>query len=151
MGGDLKSFSFHLQVTQNTSLLPNVNAHAMINILKSKVGYILRNRHIKGDQNNERTLEGMLILSPNSLSKLTFKRLIASTWETTFFVNYYKAESAKYNIIQYGMYDPTYAEDYLQGVDFKLMLQTFSFPLKKIVINDFHFRKFSADKLKNYN
>jgi len=139
-------FRFIYKVTQDPSLLPYVSVHAMINILRSKVGLILRNRHMRGDRINERTLEGILILSPNSLSKLTFKRLIASTWETTFFVNYYKADCAKYNIIQYGLCEAAYAGDYLQGMDFKLMLHTFSFPLKKIVINDVHLRKFSVDK-----
>lgn len=139
-------FRFIYKVTQDPSLLPYVSVHAMINILRSKVGLILRNRHMRGDRINERTLEGILILSPNSLSKLTFKRLIASTWETTFFVHYYKADCAKYNIIQYGLCEAAYAGDYLQGMDFKLMLHTFSFPLKKIVINDVHLRKFRADK-----
>jgi glycosyltransferase involved in cell wall biosynthesis len=138
-------YRFIYGVTQNPSLLPYVGARAMINILKSKIGYILHNRLMEGDHNNERTLEGILVLSPPSLSKLTFKRLIASSWETTYFVNYHKAECAKYNIIQYGD-DPIYDRDYLQGVDFKLLLQTFSFPLKKIVINELHFRKFSTDK-----
>jgi glycosyltransferase involved in cell wall biosynthesis len=138
-------YLFIYRVTQNPSLLPYVNTRAMINILKSKVGYFLRNRLIKGDYNNGRTLEGILVLSPNSLSKLTFKRLIAATWETTYYVNYHKAECTKYNIIQYGD-DSIYDRDYLHGVDFKLLLQTLSFPLKKIVINELHFRKFSTDK-----
>jgi glycosyltransferase involved in cell wall biosynthesis len=141
----LNPYRFIYKVTRNHTLLPYVSTSAIINIVRSKFGYVFRKYFTKGVYNNEHTLGGISILYPNSLGKLTFKRLIASAWETTYWVNYYNSECAKYNIIQYGD-DPVYLPDYIPGVDVNLVSQTFSFSLKKIVINELHLNRFSTDR-----
>jgi glycosyltransferase involved in cell wall biosynthesis len=139
----LNPYRFIYKVTRNPSLLPYVSLSATINILKSNVGFIFRNRLVKRTQNYERTLNGISILNSKSLKKVSFKRLIASAWETTYFVNHYNTESEKYNLIQYCAHE--YLSDYIQGVDTNLVSQTFSFPLKKLVINETDLRKFGDD------
>jgi glycosyltransferase involved in cell wall biosynthesis len=142
----LNPYRFIYKVTRNPSLLQYVSLNATINILKTKVGFILRNRLMKKTQNCELTLNGISILNPKSLKKVSFKRLVASAWETTYFVNHYNTESVKYNLIQYCAHE--YLSDYIQGVDTNLVSQTFSFPLKKLVINETDLRKFGADSPK---
>lgn len=139
----LNPYRFIYKVTRNPSLLPYVSLSATINILKTNVGLILRNRLMKRSQNCEHTLNGISILNPKSLKKVSFKRLVASAWETTYLVNHFKTESVKYNLIQYCAHE--YLSDYIQGVDTNLVSQTFSFPLKKLVINETDLRKFGAD------
>jgi glycosyltransferase involved in cell wall biosynthesis len=116
-------------------------------LFSSKLGYILRYRFKKWVYAHARgfNLEGISVFTPNSLKKINFKRLIASPWETAYFVNYCNAECIKCNIIQYGD-DPADLKDYLRGIDADLVSQTLSFPLKKIVINEAEVKKFSADK-----
>jgi hypothetical protein len=125
----LDPFRLIYKVTRNRSLLPYVNIPATISILKSKFRYVLCNRFMNGTYNNKHTLERISILYPHTLKKLTFKRLIASAWETTYWVNFNKTECAKYNIIQNCAHE--YLQDYIQGLDVNLVSQTFSFPLKK--------------------
>jgi len=146
-------YRFIYKVTRNCSLLPYVRGWKAIKnalfdeLFSSKLGYILRYRFMKGvyAQARGRNLEGISIFTPRLLRKINFKRLIASPWETAYFVNYYNAECTKYNIIQYDD-DPVAFKDYLQGIDADLVSQTLSFPLKKIVINEEHLKNFSADK-----
>jgi glycosyltransferase involved in cell wall biosynthesis len=146
-------------VTRNRSLLPYVRGWKAIKnkmfdeLFSSKLGYILRYlpskraRFIKESYAQARgyNFDGISVFTPRLLRKIHFKRLIASPWETTYFVNYCNAECSKYTILQYRD-NPAALKDYLQGVDADLVSQTFSFPLKKIFINAQHLTEYSIDK-----
>lgn len=146
-------YRFIYRVTRNRSLLPYVRGWKAIKnamwdeLFSSKFGYISRYRFMKRvyARATGYNLEGISVFTPRLLRKVNFKRLIASPWETAYFVNYYNVECVKYNIIQYCA-DPADSQDYLRGTDLDLISQTLLFPLKKIVINESDLKKFGADK-----
>lgn len=148
----LNPYRFIYKVTRNSSLLSHIRCWKTIKCAmfdqfsSAKFGYVLLYFFMKRIRVREHNFKDIAVVTPSLLRKLNFKRLIASPWETTYFVNYYNAECAKYSIIQYGDQPAVYAQEYLQGISLDLISQTFSFPLKKIVLNEEELKRFSADK-----
>ncbi|MEM0136421.1 MAG: hypothetical protein QXU18_14540, partial [Thermoplasmatales archaeon] len=70
------------------------------------------------------------VVKNNIPETIIIKRLIATAWETAYFVNEYTPDVLKYYLVQHSEDDSSFS-----GTLSYAATKTYSFPLKKIVIN----------------
>ncbi|MEM0133604.1 MAG: glycosyltransferase family 4 protein [Thermoplasmatales archaeon] len=81
------------------------------------------------------------VVKDNIPDTIIIKRLIATAWETAYFVNEYRHDVLKYYLVQNNEDDISFS-----GTLSYAATKTYSFPLKKIVINAITQNRFASDK-----
>ncbi|MEM3811933.1 MAG: hypothetical protein QXX98_03045 [Thermoplasmata archaeon] len=110
------------------------NFHFFLNILKI-LGYDVNEDALSLLKNFQ------FVVKNNIPKKLVTKRLIATGWETAYFVNEYRQKTIKYYLVQNSEDDVSFS-----GNLSYMATKTYSFPLKKIVINKVTQNRFAADQ-----
>ena len=137
-----KSREFPLNIKIFNSVKGKTLTRIMIDIIKRRPG-IIRSMgfQINLDSFNKYIAKDLDFFILKSIPKnFRTKRIIASAWETAYFVNNFENCDKKYYLAQHNEDDPSYSGELSSFAE-----RSYSFELKKVVINDYMFKRFEKE------